>query len=203
MSKKMGSYHHGDLRRALLEWGLALLEEADGADLALRKLARLAGVSPGAVYRHFANKEDLLVALAVEGFDRLNGEQASAYRDHLQESGSTLEAFRAGGLAYVKFALRHPALFRLMFGRFTATHGNEALVQASRENGQAMMQAVRRFFGPHSDDEQLKHTCVGAWSVVHGLSSLLIDQQLRGETDNFEAMAEGVIRDSTQWPECK
>ena len=199
MKKRDGNYHHGDLRRTLLEYGLSLLEKQDGADLGLRELARLAGVSPGAAYRHFANKEELLVELAIEGFSRLKTAQLDAYRESFQLTGSALEAFRAGGLAYVRFALNYPALFRLMFGRFSAIHGSTRLADASRGHGETLMKGVSAIFGPEPDIEHVRVCQIEAWSVIHGLSSLLIDHQLLGEADEIEGLAKQVICEGSRW----
>lgn len=192
-------YHHGDLRRALLESGLALLEQADGSDPGLRELARMAGVAPASVYRHFANKEDLLVALAVEGFIRLTAEQISAYRDNMQQQGSPLSAFRAGGLAYIRFARRHPALFRLMFGRFSAIDDNAALIQARRDNGDALMKAVGRMLPADTDKRRLRSLCVGAWSTIHGLSALILDRNLSESGDDLDQLVVSVIEGVSSW----
>lgn len=201
MPRRGNAYHHGDLRRALMECGFELLEQADGADLSLRKLARMAEVSPGAVYRHFANKEELLVALATEGFAQLMAEQVDAYREVVGQAQSVLKAFRASGLAYVRFALRNPALFRLMFGRFSATHGSQQLADASRAHGEALMKAISWILGSGANKEQVEMFQVGSWSLIHGLSSLVIDHQLRGDTAGVEALAEKIILNASQWEE--
>lgn len=193
------NYHHGDLRQALITHGLALLEADDDARLSLRQLARAAGVSPSAVYRHFANKEDLMVALAVEGFERLTLKQGDAYLRVQQEKASYLEAFRAGGSAYVRFARHHPALFRLMFGRFSATHRSDALDNASRINSEALMLGIRKIFGAQLDEKKLRAVCVGTWSMIHGLSALILDQQLSEEEDEIDELIETAIALSSDW----
>ena len=99
-------YHHGDLPAALLEAALGLLE--DDQAFSLRAVARRAGVSPTAPYRHYADKEALLAALATDGFAQLAG--------HLEAAAELTDM----AVAYVAFALAHPGLFRLMYGRPTA-----------------------------------------------------------------------------------
>jgi AcrR family transcriptional regulator len=106
------AYHHGDLRNSLREAARAILEEEGLAALSLRAVARRAGVSHAAPYRHYSNHEALLVELAVEGFDELRREIAAA------ASGPGLEDERISeiGAAYMRFVARRPALARLMFG---------------------------------------------------------------------------------------
>jgi len=114
VSTSAETYHHGALREALIEAGLAALEQGDVAgDISLRALARSVGVSPTAVYRHFPDKRALLAALAAEGLNRLGEAQARAAK----EAGGGAAGFSASGRTYVRFALAHPALFRLMFSQ--------------------------------------------------------------------------------------
>ena len=101
------SYHHGDLEAALIRSAGKILEKEGLDALSLREVARQAGVSHNAPYRHFAEREALLAALAAKGFEMLaQAQQAAAAKGGL----------RAMGEAYVLFALEHPQRFRLMFG---------------------------------------------------------------------------------------
>src|SRR5262245_65147086 len=103
----MSTYHHGDLPPALLKAAGKILEKEGVGGLSLRELARRAGVSHNAPYRHFPDREALLAALAAEGFAMLG----SAQREAAAAAG-----LRGMGEAYVRFALAHPQRFRLMFG---------------------------------------------------------------------------------------
>src|SRR6476619_7669930 len=105
------TYHHGDLRAAAIEAGLQLLEDREADDLGLREVARAVGVSATALYRHFPDKAALLRALAEAGLAQL----AAAQRQAAAEAGGGAAGFGATGRAYVRFALDHPALFRLIF----------------------------------------------------------------------------------------
>ncbi|MEU7901570.1 TetR/AcrR family transcriptional regulator [Actinoplanes sp. NPDC049118] len=140
------SYHHGDLRAALLDAALGLLDDDEA--FSLRAVARRAGVSPNAPYRHYEDKEALLSALAGCGFDRL--------ADRLEASADLAGMARV----YVAFALEHPGLFRLMYGRPTANAAwaRTAEILASRVATPALQ--------------------VGAWALVHGLAVLLLDGKL-------------------------
>lgn len=190
-------YHHGNLRRALLDAGLAALRDGSEDDVVLRELARQVGVTPTAVYRHFANKEALLVALAVEGFQRLSAAQSEAFLAAKQAGASRLYSFRAGGLAYIRFARTQPGLFRLMFGRFAKEHrDDQALAAASRENGELTLAAMRNLQGGQPSELELLGNCLSAWSAIHGLSFLMVDGQLDSLAMDGEALAELVLDSS-------
>src|SRR6266852_2916030 len=112
-SRRPNRYHHGDLPRALLDAALHIVETQGTQALTLRAAARLAGVSQTAPYRHFANKEAILAAVAEEGFRSLMAAMAHA----AVLADSPLQRLRAVGLAYVTFATHHSSHFRVMFGR--------------------------------------------------------------------------------------
>ena len=151
----MSTYHHGDLRSAVLRASGKVLEKEGIAGLSLRDVARRAGVSHNAPYRHFPDRDALLAALAAEGFQLL----AEAMRDH---SG------REMGEAYVRFALEHPQRFRLMFGGVIAFSKYPELRAAADGAYQSLVAAFKDLPRPDL-------AAAGAWSLVHGLSHLLLD----------------------------
>src|SRR5579859_4246626 len=106
-------YHYGNLRSALLAEALRALAEGGPASLSLRELARRLGVSHAAPYRHFADKDVLLAAIAQQGFELLAAEVEAAAAQHPDESLFQLADM---GWAYVRFALRQPQHFQVMFG---------------------------------------------------------------------------------------
>src|SRR5208282_2931262 len=108
---KRRSYHHGNLKQALLAASLDLIRRAGPGAFTLREVARRAGVSHNAPYRHFRGKEELLAALAAEGFDRLTAAMTKA----AESAASALDRFRLSGRGYVEFALRYPQHFAVMF----------------------------------------------------------------------------------------
>src|SRR3984957_468444 len=110
MSTSTAPYHHGDLRAACLRAAMELLEEGGATALSLRAVARKAGVSAAAPYRHYANREALISAVGAVGYRELAGYLAAAH-----PSPSTSEDLAAVADAYVQFALQRPALFRVMF----------------------------------------------------------------------------------------
>lgn len=168
-------YHHGHLREALVEAGLQLLEEMDRADLSLREVARRVGVSANAVYHHFANKEALLAALAAEGFRRLGRAQLNPPADVVGDRSPLHQA----GLAYVRFAIEHPGLFRLMYGGFTAGQNHPELVNASMDSLEASMQAANQHLpGAGDTNPASPQDMLLLWAIVHGLSNLALGGQL-------------------------
>lgn len=166
-------YHHGDLRNGLIAEGLRLVETAGADGFSLREAARGLGVTANAAYRHFADKSDLLTAIAVNGFAILS--------DHLQASlGATKEnqaRLRVLGGAYVAFAVARPELFRLMFGpyglcqimRLPQTNAGPSAGQILNGIlddmvGQGLMSVTAR------DGALLR-----VWSSIHGFALLAID----------------------------
>ncbi len=167
-------YHHGDLRRALIDAGMELLEQRQADNLSLREVARAAGVSPTAVYRHFPDKDALLDALSAEGLGLL----AAAQRAAADAAGGGEAGFVATGIAYVRFALAHPALFRLTFGATAARNILDApdhlpdAMAFLRANAEA---AADRYGLP------AKVVAVHAWSIAHGLATLMLEGQVEAD----------------------
>jgi AcrR family transcriptional regulator len=171
------AYHHGNLRAALVEAALGLVTREGVDALTLRAAARLAGVSPAAPYRHFADKRALLAAVAEEGFRLLT----TALREAGSGEADALGRFRARGPAYVGFATRHPSHFRVMFGRELADRGpHPALREAAQAAFDAlvegMAEAQRAGIVGEGDPRELGLT---AWSTMHGLATLLLDGRLQ------------------------
>lgn len=154
------NYHHGDLRRALIEEGTAILAETGPAGLSLREVARRLGVSHNAPYRHFATREALLAAIAAAGYDALAEQTDKAAGD-----------MTARGLAYIGFALKHPAIFRLMFSDLIDRSAFPDLAAAAERSLERASRAIGAAYG--SEPEAV----MAAWSFVHGLAQLLLDGQ--------------------------
>src|SRR5699024_8015083 len=134
-----------------------------------------------------------LMGLATEGFQRFGHSQAEAWR---RTEGDAAEKFLATGGNYVRFARRHPALFRLMFSRFAVEHHTDALDQASKAAFQALQRDVAVAVGlpPGSDAAQL--AAYNARVVVHGLSQLILEGQIDGAAKAVDSMVEAALR---QW----
>lgn len=199
-SRRAAPYHHGDLRRALLDAAEAVLDRGGQAVLSLREVARAAGVSHNAPYRHFADREALLAALAAEGFARL----AAALSDAAAAApeGGRL---RAAGHAYLRFARAHRALYLLMFGPEIRKPAHPALAEAAGAAMAALRaagEADRGTDGPGTDGRGgagdargARHAAVGAWALVHGLAHLIADGQLSEDlaADGHAALSEDVL----------
>lgn len=164
------TYHHGDLKRALVDAALEMLDDEGADGIGLRELARKVGVSAAAPYRHFRGRQALLEAVATEGFRRFSTMMAAKEADYPE-----IEQFPAMAEAYVRFALVQPALFRLMFSRAIDKQGNKALREAAVEAYASLAKAAAREV-PDAPSE----AAVIAWSFVHGLSMLLLDEQILG-----------------------
>lgn len=176
-SRSKVTYHHGDLRQALVEASLEIIAETrDASSVSLREVARRVGVSPAAPYRHFADKDVLLAAVAEEGFQQL----LLALRVEVHVTDEPLARLQANGVAYVKFAIAHPAHYRVMFNSFRVEKENyPSLNTVAREAFAEMVHAITagQAIGviQPSDPRQLAWI---SWSLVHGLALLLIDRQL-------------------------
>ena len=159
-------YHHGDLRAALLTTAMDLLER--GEPFSIRAVAREAGVSPTAPYRHFPDREALESALAAQGLRDLKADLTRG-RD-LPNNVDELAEF---GVAYVEFALRRPALFRLMFGN-ECDDENDERVRAATEVHELLATAITRVL-PQPNPLDL---ALGGWGLVHGMACLYLDRKL-------------------------
>src|SRR5689334_11291836 len=160
------TYHHGDLRTALISTAMGMLERGEACWI--RAVAREAGVSAPAPCRHFPEGEALESALAAQGLRDL---KADLIRD--RELPTSAEELADFGVAYVEFALRRPALFRLMFGNECNTEDEER-VQAAADVHELLAAAITGVF-PDSSPLDL---ALGGWGVVHGLAFLYLDRKL-------------------------
>ena len=158
------TYHHGDLRTALLDAGLEMLGAAHVENISLREIARRVGVSAPAVYHHFPDKASFLAALARVGQTRLEDAAAAAS----DAAGGGQQGFFATGRAYVEFAVDNPALFRLVMTL------DPSLSQQSKGSADLMVNAAR--FAPEGVDVQTYS--LQCWSLVHGLAMLFLDGQV-------------------------
>jgi AcrR family transcriptional regulator len=170
-------YHHGNLRRALLDETLTTIR-AEGVDtVTLREIGARLGVSRTALYRHFADKRALLAAVATEGFRTLRQQLVAAWED----GGRGPEAFHSMGLAYVRFAVANPSHYRVMFGGFVDPKACDPELAAEATGAfQALMDALaalQRANVMRADDTLTMARFV--WAVVHGVAMLAIDGQLR------------------------
>jgi AcrR family transcriptional regulator len=180
------TYHHGDLRRALVDAALALAEETQHSDFSLREVARRAGVSHNAPYAHFQDKGALLAAVGVRAYESLGAATTGAAAG----CRTAEEALLAIGRAYVMFGLGHVARYRLMWGQALTVDGQ--LPEPVRQAAEAARAVLREIiirgsrdgsFDVASDDEDaVAVAVVSAWSLVHGFTLLAIDGLAARET---------------------
>jgi len=171
-------YHHGALREALLSQAFRDLETFGLENLSLRRLAETAGVSKTAPYRHFADKRDLLVTIAAEGF-RLLAEKLEAAPPAPSPpapDGDALEGIRTLCRAYVEFARERPVLYKLMISRLGyELHSEACRLNSERALGclvRAVQAAQAAGWRPDTDGMAL---VLSLWASVHGWAALLID----------------------------
>ncbi len=168
MPTSSAPYHHGDLRAACVRAALELLEEGGSAEVSLRAVARRVGVAASAPYRHYADRDALLSAVAAVGYRELAEFLAAAH-----PAPSTPDNLAAVAVAYVQFALQRPALFRVMFG--DPCDRDSAELIAATEAISAYVAAIVRQAFPGADPDAL---ATAVWALVHGLAFLHLDGKL-------------------------
>ena len=179
------AYHHGDLRRALIKTAIKVIQRDGLAALSLRELARQVGVSHAAPVHHFGDKAGLLTAIATNGFLMLAHELRRTYA----RTGSFLEV----GVAYVRFAMRHRAYFEVMY-RPELYHADDPALEAARGQTREVL------YGPLADLPDMgqadrRNAGLAAWSLVHGLATLLLTGNLPPDAaNNPEALARSVAQ---------
>ena len=182
------SYHHGALREELLRASLELIETEGVGAVSLRRVARDAGVSPGAPYHHFRDRASLLAALSAQGFTLLAEELAEARA----AADSPIRALGALVRAYVDFARRRPAYFRLMFRPELSRPPKHPDIEAGADAADACLEAtitdcVRAGLFPV---ERVEAVAVTVWSLAHGLAALWVDGHLQHHGKGLDALTE-------------
>jgi AcrR family transcriptional regulator len=169
------AYHHGNLREALLQGALRVIAEVGPGGFTLREVARRAGVSHNAPYRHFRDKRALLAAVAAEGFRELT----RAMREAGEKKPGALDKLKQSGLAYVAFAIRRPQHFTVMFDAPVTRSKDAEYVQASQESFHTLMTFIRNCqdAGQLPAGNTLEHALT-AWSLVHGIAKLAVAGRL-------------------------
>jgi AcrR family transcriptional regulator len=191
-------YHHGDLRRAIVTAALDILSETQSLEFSLRELARRAGVSHNAPYKHFAEKRELLAAVSTAGFERLAQRMSNAMTGH----GNARTQLFAMLRAYIQHGVENPALYRLMFGGFLSTpdDGRPAIERAAAERIKALLTGVivegalgRAIPNTPRNERKIAGAILACWSLVHGLTMLLADG-LVGPRKKSDALGDSVIQ---------
>ena len=192
MNIKKSTYHHGNLREVLIASALDILKEGTLQDLSLRALARKAGVSQTAPYRHFEDKEALIVVLIQEG-SALSHESMQLA---CEIDNDPVEQMINMGLAYYDFSQDHPAHFRLMFGGNLENKDKyTSLIATEQQNYELVQSVVDRCMklpgAPKLSSEMVRLSC---WSLVHGLANLILNEVLNDDVPK-DAEKRTVVRE--------
>jgi AcrR family transcriptional regulator len=189
-------YHHGDLKEALMETALRIMEAESLEAVTLRRLARETGVSHAAPYHHFPDLDALLAAVASRGFRILREEMVG--RPSEEEGGAFLR-LQAAGKAYVTFAVSRPELFRLMFsGRWRHAGEHPELQNEEAMTFGALEGLIVGALGLGGGPSRTLTAARAAWALVHGIAMLLVDGRLegpsrRGSVESAEQLTQEVM----------
>jgi AcrR family transcriptional regulator len=171
------TYHHGDLRAAILTEAARLVAERGADRVSLRELAREAGVSHAAPAHHFIDRRGLFTALAAQGFELLAAALAEAR-----------PRFLAAALAYVRFAIEHPGHYRVMFDKSLLDPSNRELAAAEAAAGAELSRGVASLPDQHAQADPAGAQ-LAAWSLVHGFSMLWLDDAVNAGVKAGDPMA--------------
>lgn len=169
-------YHHGDLRKSLVITASEMVAESGIDGLSLRKLAEKIGVSRTAAYHHFTDKNDLLCAIAEQGFERWHQLSSEIF---LQENLSNVAKYRSFVHAYISFANENPSLYELMFGRVIWKENNSTSslksIAYTSFNYQVEMTKLWQEQGIINAEENTLRLAQVSWATLHGIARLVID----------------------------
>jgi AcrR family transcriptional regulator len=191
-------YHHGDLPRVIVKAALEILRETQSLEFSLRELARRAGVSHNAPYKHFADKRELLAAVSAAGFEQLTDRMAG-------EIGSLSNARKqlfALLRAYIDHGVENPALYRLMFGGYLSgpEDSRPGIERGEAEKTKALLAAVivagglgRPILNTVRNERKIAGAILACWSLMHGLTLLLADG-LVGPKKKAGALADSLVQ---------
>lgn len=180
------SYHHGDLEHAILDAAILLLKKNGVSGINMREIAKMVGVTPMAIYRHFETKHHLLAALAEKGFALFTDELKKA---RLSCVGRPREALKAEIIAYVRFALQHRHFFETMF-RFDFSPDRSFFSKMTKTADLSFQELYKALEALIPEDKiktvNMDRISLSAWSMAHGLACLFIDKLPRGPCNTSE-----------------
>ncbi|MBV7260395.1 TetR/AcrR family transcriptional regulator [Erythrobacter crassostreae] len=180
------SYHHGDLRSAILHEARSVLEAEGESAMTMRLIAERVGVSAMAAYKHFANRDAILQALAIEGFNKLAKVTSRARARHKLMADKQLTAI---GVAYIMHGIGHPGVYRVMFGQLSSGIPDPGTRIAADQAYSVLCGCLRDnsdYFGFEASEAEAH--AFSAWSMAHGMTSLFVEGHAR--TRNFTTKAQ-------------
>src|SRR5215467_7495165 len=191
-------FHHGDLRRAIVSAALEILSETQTIEFSIRELARRAGVSHNAPYKHFADKRELLAAVSAAGFEALTKRMTREVAGHSHARAQLFAMLRA----YIQHGVENPALYRLMFGGYLSSpnDGRPAIERAAAEKTKALLAGTivkgglgRAVPNLPRNERKIAGAILACWSLVHGLTMLLADG-LVGPRKKYDKLSDSVVQ---------
>jgi AcrR family transcriptional regulator len=189
-------YHHGNLAKVLVDAAAALVAERGAGAVSMREVAKRAKVSHAAPYHHFANKAEMLHAVALEGFRRMDAEMKAAVG--ASKKRAPYEQLSALGEAYIRFAARHPHYFKAMFNGAGPDASLPDPDQHGQKNFHVLVVMVQQCLGEQGKPSPrvLDHV-LAAWAMVHGMASLWVDRGMRDtpfENKRIERLAKTISK---------
>jgi AcrR family transcriptional regulator len=194
VARTRSTYHHGDLRRSMVAAATRLLDRHGPAGVTLRGAARLAGVSQAAPYRHFAGKEALLAAVAAEAFLALKDSCAAAVE---ADPGDAVHRLDVVAVAYVRYAVEHPARYRLMWAPSPRGRDHPVLAEAARTTADPLLVALSACLPEGAIGDSTMQRLFVLWSLLHGIAGLILDEQVPHEvleTVSLEALVQTAMQ---------
>ncbi|MEL7151353.1 MAG: TetR/AcrR family transcriptional regulator [Pseudomonadota bacterium] len=183
---KKSRYHHGDLRAGLIEATRRLVEEKGPDGFSVSDACRLAGVSTAAPYKHFKDKNEMLVAMVMEGMVRHRDNMLAALEGIPEGSPERVTAL---GREYVNFALTETGVFRLKFGGFSDRLEDPRLQEAGQQTFNIVLREVAACRNEPEITDDVRRRGFLLWSFVHGLSFLLYDKKLKDMGGDVELVS--------------
>jgi AcrR family transcriptional regulator len=190
--ERRDTYHHGDLKRALTHAALELVQEKGPKGFTLREVSRRAGVSVAAPYRHFADKAQLLAAVATQGFVQLHDTLSAIAAERADLTKQVLDM----GRAYVRWAVTHPDYYQVMFGSELDKNDADLLTAGSRAFADLLDAIVRCQHARLLPDGDPRDIAGPTWSLLHGVATLTIGRDLNhvGIREDPQALADRAVR---------
>ena len=163
----MNSYHHGNLKKELLDCALKMCERDGYTKLSIRSLAKESNVSQTAPYRHFKTKEDLYAEVAIEGFNKIH-KAISKY-----DSNDSKRNLIDGTKAYIKFGLKNANIYDLMFGTAIKDFTKYPMLFEAANKTYLHIRSTFKEFSKNKDDLYIEESCIDIWAKIHGMVGLL------------------------------